>query len=161
MNTNFFPALCHTPMIGVDVTVFVVATHGVVVEVSTSPLSTGWTVVAGALQPAANIAWPAASQFCEYVWPFQTNAGTMSRASWWPRWPWKTPDADGEMTTKGCEAEPVAWQIVTCRCADAETPFVWDFSVSTVTCSAAFSCDFDSCDLETCTFDSCETCTFD
>src|SRR5882762_10930107 len=35
--------------------------------------------------------------------------------------PWKTPEADGEMITNGFELEPVAWQIVTCRCADSET----------------------------------------
>src|SRR3954463_9619881 len=38
----------------------------------------------------------------------------MSRRSWWPRWPWNTPETLGEIITYGFVAEPVAWQIVTC-----------------------------------------------
>src|ERR1051326_2248140 len=37
-------------------------------------------------------------------------------------WPWKTPLAEGEITTNGFVAEPVAWQIVTCSDAEPDTP---------------------------------------
>src|ERR1044071_5936276 len=52
-------------------------------------------------------------------------------------WPCRTPDADGEMTTYGCECEPVAWQIVTC---------VW--AVSTWALTSAFSSCLASCFTE-------------
>src|SRR5665213_1001032 len=56
----------------------------------------------------------------------------MSLPSWWPRWPWKTPDADGEIRTYGFELDPVAWQMVTGPCSDTATPWT---SVAVTSCS--------------------------
>src|SRR3954465_15362724 len=71
----------------------------------------------------------------------------MSRASWWPRCPWKTPEADGEIITYGCAAEPVAGQTGTCRCADAET-LAEECDVD-LTCSFDLTCPVDAtCDFE-------------
>src|SRR3954447_23478420 len=99
----FGPIMCLTPTSTCSLTVCAVV-HGCGV-----PVSEVGGVVVGAVgacaQPLLNIVWPFVSQFCENVCPFHVNDGMMSRTSWWPMWPWKTPEADGEMTTK---PEPVA-----------------------------------------------------
>src|SRR3954467_2230698 len=62
----------------------------------------------------------------------------MSRRSWWPRWPWETPETLGEIITYGFVAEPLAWQIVTCWPA-TEDCVVSVFS-SVLLCSSDLPC---------------------